>query len=78
MVEYYILKKLASSEDQCFQIGDKYEFIGITDIETTIMNSLFVDKIVKKFGKGCYLTFRRDDAIYLNFLMLRAIYRICY
>ena len=67
MVEYYVLKKLATSEDESFQTGDKYEFTGIIDIETNRMNSIFVDEVVKKFGKGWYLTFKRDDAIYFKF-----------
>ena len=67
MVEYYVLKKLATSEDASFQTGDKFEFVGSIDIYSDKMNSEFIDKVVKKFGKDCYLTFSRDNAFYFKF-----------
>ena len=57
MVKYYVLKKLATSEDESFQTGDKYEFIGNIYIENTEIRSEFEDEVVKRFGKGFYLIF---------------------
>ena len=67
MVKYYVLKKLATSEDESFQTGDKYEFIGNIYIENTEIRSEFEDEVVKRFGKGFYLIFRKDDALYFKF-----------